>query len=250
LRPDIVALQEITARTLPLWRESASNALAFAYFADSISRAPDPTLLRGPRRYGQIIATRLPLHVLPPDGFAIPWPERVLSVTIESSAGPVEAHTTHIPPGSSQGWKKVETLEGIHTRLARKHDGHRLLCGDFNLPRRESPNGEVFYWDTIHGKNGSLRRKRAERWGIAERGVCEGLAGHDLADAYRALHPYGARVDTWIPSQGMNENPRRFDHLFASKSLGVVVCKYDHFPRETGLSDHSILVADCKPTGL
>jgi len=35
------------------------------------------------------------------------WPERTLSVDIEMPWGAVEVHTTHIPPGVTNGWIKI-----------------------------------------------------------------------------------------------------------------------------------------------
>lgn len=244
IRPDILAIQEAIASTIPLWRRWAAEELQLEHFIDSRSLAPDESALIGPQKYAQIFASRFPIQSLPPIDFPIPWQERVLSALIRTPGGVIEAHTTHIPPGSSHKWLKIETFEGIYRRLARRNDGHRLLCGDFNMPRKELPDGRVFYWGTLDREDGSLRRIRDDRWCAGERSIREGLAEFDLSDAYRMLHQPGERVDTWIPKQGMNSNPRRFDHLYASKSLGVIRCDYDHDAHESRLSDHSILIAD------
>ncbi len=244
---DIVALQETTARTIPMWRWAATEELGLPYIIDSRSLAPDQTLLNGPRKYAQVFASRFPLEALPPQDFEVPWPERVLSVVIQAPGGDIEAHTTHIPPGSSNGWLKIAMFEGIHARLARSHGGHRLLCGDFNMPRKELPDGTVLYWGTRERANGELGRRRPERWCAGERSVREGLAPFDLPEQYRLINGYTERADTWIPTQGLHANPRRFDHLYASKSLSVVSCTYDHQPRVDRLSDHSVLIADMKP---
>src|SRR4051794_27965472 len=67
---DIVALQEVTARTLPMWRE----ALDLPHVLSSLDDGPPPK----PRRLGVLIASREPLARRPlPDG--LPWPERVLT---------------------------------------------------------------------------------------------------------------------------------------------------------------------------
>lgn len=248
VQPDIIAIQEATARTIPMWRRAAANELSLPHFIDSRSLAPDQSILTGPRRYAQVFASRYPLRSLSPGSFPVPWQERVLSVSVRAPFGPIEAHTTHIPPGSVHKWLKIEMFEGIHHRLTRRCRGHRLLCGDFNMPRRELEDGTVLYWGTAERADGTLRRVRPLRWSAGERSVREGLAPFDLADAYRALHPPVERVETWIPSQGPNSNPRRFDHLYASKSLGVHQCDYDHQPRIDGLSDHSVLIADMMPS--
>ena len=39
----------------------------------------------------------------------------------------------------------------------------------------------------------------------------------------------------------------RYDHIFASQSLGVAKCGYLHSLREAGLSDHSPIEATFRP---
>ncbi|TVQ30223.1 MAG: hypothetical protein EA376_13790 [Phycisphaeraceae bacterium] len=248
LSPDIVALQEITRRTQEQWHGILESQLGLPHLADSFESAHDLSVLTGPRKYGQLFASRFPLRSLPPTDFPVPWPERVLSAVIDSPAGPIEAHTTHIPPGATNEWIKIETLEGIARRLGRPHEGHRFLCGDFNLPQLEPLDEQTIYWDMQRRPDGSYRRRRKPRWGEGERGVHEGLATNDLCDAYRALH---GRVDSdaysWIPNHGKEPIPRRFDHLYASRSLGVIRCEYQHAPRLENLSDHSLVLAEFCP---
>ena len=242
--PDVIALQEVTARTLDLWRDAQTKMSHYNYFADSWSLAPDRSILAGPRRYGQVFISRYPLETQDPGQFPLPWPERVLSVNIDSPAGPIEAHTTHIPPGSSNGWTKIEMLEGIANRLGQPHQGHRLLCGDFNMPQEEPPGQDVVYWDMARRKDGSYRRSRKPRWGLGEAGVHEGLAEHDLGDVCRRLRTPGDEDFSWIPRHGKSTARRRFDHVYASASLPVSAVTYKHEARTSGLSDHSALCVD------
>ena len=44
-------------------------------------------------------------------------------------------HTTHIPPGSSNGWIKVAMLEAVSTVVGEPAPTPRVLCGDFNVPQ-------------------------------------------------------------------------------------------------------------------
>ena len=81
--------------------------------------------------------SRWPLRHLPAVG--APQPERVLSTLIETPAGPLELHNVHVPPAQSRGFIKVETCEALYERLARPaSDRHRILCGDFNMPKLET----------------------------------------------------------------------------------------------------------------
>ena len=49
----------------------------------------------------------------------------------------MEIHTTHVPPGSSNGVIKVEHLEGLYKFLHKRTDKQKILTGDFNSPKSE-----------------------------------------------------------------------------------------------------------------
>ena len=142
LDPDVVTLQEVTAHTAGLWREALIRS-GWRSFIFSFDLAPQSFLPTGPRRYGLVLAPRFPLASHDPQRFPVPWQERVLSATSFLPNGRVEITTTHVPPGSSNGWIKVEHLEGLRLGLAAGSSINRLLCGDFKTPRRELPTGEV-----------------------------------------------------------------------------------------------------------
>ena len=72
--------------------------------------------------FGQIIASNFKLEPNDPKDFNIPWQERVLSVKLFIDNSEIYFHTTHIPPGSGNGWIKIETLEGIYERLKENKD--------------------------------------------------------------------------------------------------------------------------------
>jgi hypothetical protein len=56
-------------------------------FAFSFDLAPSSFSPTGPRRYGLVLASRLPLVTHDPERFPLPWQERVLSATIRVLAG-------------------------------------------------------------------------------------------------------------------------------------------------------------------
>src|SRR5262245_7158519 len=114
--PDLVALQEVVPTTVARWRAHlAHGGLPYSVESFALQSAP-PQIIRR-RQYGEVLASRWPLSPLPPTAFPVPWPERILSALLESPWGTIEVHTTGIPPGVSNGWLKVDMLEGIYARL-------------------------------------------------------------------------------------------------------------------------------------
>jgi hypothetical protein len=87
----------------------------------SFELAPCPAILTGPRCYELLIPSRFPLYAWEPGRFNVSWPERMISVDIATPCGPLEMHTTHIPPGVTHGWIKIARcwkacIAGLPTR--------------------------------------------------------------------------------------------------------------------------------------
>jgi exonuclease III len=255
--PDLVALQEVRMPGLPPLRTLVADC-GLIHQVDSFELAPCPALLTGPRCYGLLIASRFPLYAWEPGRFNVPWPERILSVDIETPWGSVEVHTTHIPPGVTNGWIKIEMLEGLYRGLVHPSTTPRILCGDFNTPQLERSTGEVVTWgERLNRKGMAVIRKHMRggeglRWDHGERQILQGLAAYDLSDVFRMLHGYAMQAYSWYPvrmdphrqAQMMG---RRFDHGFASPSLRPVSCTYLQMFREAGLSDHAALEIVFRP---
>lgn len=222
--PDIVALQEITARSLELWR-AALNTIGLPHVTCSWPPRPRRTVV--------LIATREPHE--PSEPLAVPWPETTLAARI---AG-VTVHNAHVP-NAANGWVKPDTLAALRAGLeATSGAGGTVLCGDLNTPRREHPDGTVisFARDTKE----RLREERGTRWDDAELGVVPRLRDLGFADAFRALHGYEHREASWTFAQ--DRGGWRLDHLLVH-GLTPVAAAYAHEWRRTGLSDHSALVVD------
>lgn len=234
--PDFVALQEFNVNAAV----EAAELLAAIELPYTLTNERQ-IKARGRRNYGLLLAGRWPLVPLTDPPFAVPWPETVLSALVDAPFGAVELHTTHIPPGASNGRIKVETLKGIYDRLACDSVLPRILCGDFNTPRREFPDGTVYTWGQT--ETGALRRSRPG-WDAIERSVVLGLADYDLADVFRRIHGYGAAGTSWVARRNGREWPRRFDHVFASQRLGAYGCRYVDEWRTAGLSDHAAMEVD------
>ena len=139
--PDVVALQEITRRTLPLWR-AALSTIGLTHIRASLDDADPGRQPIGRRRTGVLLSSRAPLTSAS-TRLPVPWPETTLAAATSSVAtGEIEVHCVHVP-NAANGWVKVRTLKAIRSGLATGPPGPRVLCGDLNIPRRELPSGEV-----------------------------------------------------------------------------------------------------------
>jgi exodeoxyribonuclease-3 len=227
---DVVALQEVTVRTLPLWR-TAFEAMGFTACETTLDGAPRAA---GRRLLGVLTASREPLHRLPAPA-DIPWAERILCCML----GEVEIVNVHSPIAPAPELAKVRTHEAVAAYLSGTRAHARVLCGDLNTPRRELPDGDVvtFAYDSAR----RLRPQRGERWDRAERALVHGLREHGWVDAFRALHGYGERHASWTFPD--DRGGWRLDHVLVDH-LRPVASAYAHDWRRAGLSDHSALVVD------
>jgi exodeoxyribonuclease III len=234
---DVVALQEVTARTLPLWRD------AFARIGlEASETALDGAPRAGGRRVlGVLTAAREPLRRLDPP--EVPWPERIVCCAL----GDVEILNLHSPIAPAPELAKIRTHEAVAAYLADGAGRARVLCGDLNTPRRELPDGDVvtFAYDSAR----RLRPERGERWDRAERALVHGLRERGWLDAFRALHGYDEREASWTFRD--DRGGWRLDHVLVD-GLRPVASAYAHDWRRAGLSDHSALVVDLEvePAGL
>jgi exonuclease III len=226
---DIVCLQEVTARTEPLWRESL-RAAGFAFAETAVAALPPkPTK----RRLAVLTAARTPLERLrAPD---VPWGERVLCCVVDG----VEVINLHSPIAPSPELAKVRTHEAVADYLREPSPRPRVLCGDLNTPRRELEDGTLLTF--AHDTSGRLRPERGERWDRAERALVRDLG---WTDAWRALHGYGSRDASWTFKD--DRGGWRLDHVLLDR-LEPLSSTYCHEWRRAGLSDHSAFVVDVQP---
>ncbi len=243
---DIIALQEITPTTHSRWMSGLSDA-GYAVIG-SIDLVEDKSILIGGRRYGVIIASRWGFDSISHGTDSIPWDERLLSVMVDSPFGPIEIHNIHMPAGVSHGVIKIQTFEGLYQYLANLSDGLRLLCGDFNSPRKEYPDDRILFWGkSKRDHQGVLINEPDDRQANAERSVITGLAEYDLADVYRSLHGYEDQNYSWVHKWRERRSFRRFDHIFASSRLNPTRCEYRHDFLDARLSDHAPIQAEFAP---
>ena len=136
------------------------------------------------------------------------------------------------PPGSSNGWAKVEVLESLYSAWAVPRGNPTILTGDLNTPKAELTSGDVVTWAQRLDKEGRpvlMRSKKggdASRWDAAERSVLLGLKKHGLQDAFRAAEGYGVEERSWVSRRAGREFPRRFDHVFLSEELRPETASY------------------------
>ena len=259
---DILALQEVKPENVEGFKEGLRE-IGLKHVVTNYDLPDILNLKTGPSKNGKavdgvLIASRWPLELIPEFFEKIPWQKSALSTSVRTPYGEVEAHTVHVPNASSSGrWKeekgnwtyekkgtsttkqrgrqiKVATFNGIYEALAKPSERHRLLCGDFNSPKKESSK-EVIYWGPQYGQRSEEKVLRCLK------------KEYDLEDTYRKLHP---DYDDGAYSH-VNNNPgtpdRRYDHIFSSKSLNPIKCGYLHDFRESGLSDHSPVYAVYEP---
>ena len=234
---DVLALQEVTAQSLPLW-QAACRTLGFVHVASSLERADSARAPAARRHTGVLVASRTSLTEAATQ-LAVPWPETALGMATETTRGPVEIHCVHVP-NAANGWVKVRTLQAIREGLEAAPPGPRVLCGDLNTPRRELADGKVVSFG--RDSRGRLRRERGEEWDHAELGVVPGLRDLGYRDAFRTLHGYRERSPSWTWRQiAGHDGGWRLDHLFASADLRPLAAHYHHAWRDDGLSDHAAL---------
>ena len=113
----VVGLQEVTARTLGLWRD-VFGALGFAACERSLEGA---SAAAGRRLLGVLTAAREPLRRLGSRAGA-PWPERVLCCAV----GDIEVVTLRSPIAPAPELAKIRRHEAVAAYLA-AYDGHRLV---------------------------------------------------------------------------------------------------------------------------
>ena len=233
--PDLITLQEVTAKTRPLWGAGLTRAGYHVASTEALADEPYPAppyttppfprpSSGGPR--GQIkrksfnlCAARGPLILLAglafpdPDEERLAFPEKYLAVGVDVGCARVELHNAHLPPGVSRGVIKVHHFEAIRRRVE-SDDNPKVLCGDFNAPWSEDADGPLV--DPGRGWPDDIKR----RWFEAESALFDMPR---MRDAYRA-----ANTGTWRSpvSHFTSETPHRYDYIFASDALAPTRCIY------------------------
>jgi endonuclease/exonuclease/phosphatase family metal-dependent hydrolase len=232
---DVLCLQEIAVnypglRGAPVDQVAQVQAALPAGWQVFFGAAVDEWTAAGRQRFGNLIATRLPVlqlqhHPLPypPDAGVRSMPRLCSVLTVQDPAlGPVRVMTTHLEYYSKpQRMAQALALRALHLQACaqaaqppqgladgspfqpKAHTPHAVLCGDFNLQAHEP-------------EYAALAAALAD-----EEGATMGQAGQPpLWDAWRLLHPGAPQPPTFcVFDQTYAPQPLACDFIWVSDSL-------------------------------
>jgi exonuclease III len=228
---DVAILQEVTDRSwLALKPEFEGRGYAHTATARELN-AP-ATSGRSMKRF-VAIASRVPFVPLEvPD---LPAPDPLVRVLLSTATGPIDLIGVHIPTAAhADKLLKIETQEVLIAHLARPGQLPRILCGDFNSPKAEQPDGTVVpFYIAKHARHHDAERRLMGR--TTEAG---------LVDVFRSIHGYDREAASWWWKNRGKTGGYRLDHIFASPELRASACEYVDEWRLSGLSDHAAIYAD------
>lgn len=243
--PDVVALQEVSTATYPLWRQGLVEAGYSVLATLDLVAVPYPSPPYNfsvhvgrpiTRTKFNATASRLPIAQLA--GLSFPdeeearfaFPEKYLAAEVFYQGTPIEIHNAHAPPGSSRGVVKPQAFRAMRRRVDQRHGVPQILCGDFNTPVSEDDD-DVVTASVFHPR-------LANEWDTAERGI---LCHPRLADAYREVREPGAPFPV---SHRTRTRDCRYDHIYITDAFSVTSCRYLLSCLEERLSDHAPVIAD------
>ena len=264
--PDVVALQDVNVHAIGLYEKAfAECGLRYCEHTFQVSTEYTPS--------GVFIASRFELDRLPETEIALRWPEgpktphediilkhwnrRTLFVSVKSPDGKFDLYNAYITPYNHKErvstlpqklypWIKFDLLSGIYSTLSVAGEKPRILCGDFNTPREEMPDGTIITWGYSGRKGKYFLKPAGEYQHKLEYQILRGLGEFcAMPDAYRRFHGY----DEWRAGeawswQAHNGKKYRFDHIFASDTLPVRNICYLHEIGKRKLSDHTPIEID------
>jgi exonuclease III len=224
-RPDVAVFQEVRAASFPeLAHLFAEGGLT--HFATSSSS----TLGFRMSRY-VAVASRFPFRAAAPvDG---PAPETSVCLQVEAADGCFDLVGVYVPSIARKDGVKVPTQHAMHARLADAATRPHIICGDFNSPQAESPEGVTLFF----------KPSRPVEY-AGERALMHGLFEFGMRDAFRECNGYEDAAPSWFWKNRGRTGGYRLDHIFVSPHFQVHRCWYDHGVRERGLSDHSLMCAE------
>lgn len=150
VHPDIVTLQEVKS---DLGQQMADQLASLGLEHVYASNAAAPSGRFGRKIYHCVIASRWPVSKYPDDKWRgnAPFPKLLARATVGTPDGNLDVFTAHIPNGSANGWKKIDTFNVLSAALRRADDSPRVLTGDFNEPRQFRSSGQIDTWgETIY----------------------------------------------------------------------------------------------------
>lgn len=235
---DVICLQEVIQSTKKIFYGKLSEH-GYEWIADNSFE--ETSEHKGPRKYCLITASRCnmkKLNVRSP----VCWSEKILRTSIAAGNKGIELFNIQLPPGVSNGLRKIYTADEIYKNLKLSINKYKILCGDFNTPQLEFEDGRIMTWGERHRKNGGIYVKNEEK-NLGERQLIKGINDFGLYDDFRRIHGYETEEFSWVHKWRSSFSKRRYDHIYSTKELCVKDCYYLHSFREKGLSDHSGIVS-------
>ena len=156
--PDVVALQEVTDTTLPLWR-AVLERIGLPHVRASLETADPSRVPASRRRTGVLVGSGGALRD-PPATLPVPWAETAVAAVAATALGPVEIHCLHVP-NAANGQVKTDTLRAVREGWRRTTGGARGVRRPQH-PRRELESGEVVSF--ARDSRGRLRPERGSDW--------------------------------------------------------------------------------------
>lgn len=246
--PDALILQEVG------WKDGLHDDLARRLRATSWTHIGYGGVLGSKtKRYGNLVASRTPLELQGAHwAGGTPWAQSFVRATVRSEINSFDLVGVHIPNGSGNGWKKIETFEALARGLETIDPATPfVLAGDFNEPRAVQEDGTVIPFGTRQlrdgtwsssgmktGKCGGRHPKR--RW---VDGVKSILGENPLVPLRHVCREVGGRT-AWHTTHIVRGTKRFFDHILVSPHWKVHSASFDHSVREDGTSDHSLAWAE------
>ena len=241
--PDIVLLQEVAlGKSVDIQARLSEIGYPNVIYSGDADAAN--------KRYGNVIATKLPCRSISLADAGLPWPQLVAHAELDTPRGQIHVINVHVPNGSGNGWKKIHTLRALRLLIERLSGQQVILAGDFNEPQYVMQGEHVVTWGQRLRRNGQWQpwsrwtfdgeTGTGEDWDAAVRWFFENPGESAIRNAYWDATGHGSMEPSHL-SRGM---PRWFDHIFVSGALAVESCRFLHAFREDGFSDHSGLLAE------
>lgn len=215
--PDIVALQEVHVQQAEDFRAQLREVGLEHFFT---------TAKEWKKSYGNVIASKWKLRGATKWPTDAPYPQLLARARIETPDGPVKLYNAHIPNGSGNGWKKIDTFDSLYRALKRDAPKHpTIVVGDFNEPKEWKPGEPLVSFGqrkdgtttgtwTRKPKHGPTVTRPREEWDQAVRHVLESPQLKHPLRSPRSKKP--APV-----THRVGRKPRFFDHILVSEHFRV-----------------------------
>lgn len=232
---DLLALQEVS----PNFSSSLASGGLFEWGEFSLAHRPPRNDEGRSRQLGCAIFGRSPFHAASAELLdGLKFPERALVVTLTSPVD-LKLCSFHIPPGSSWGTVKPQTVVAI-AHWMKNQRGHTIVGIDANTPKTDHPvfDKNEWWWQdepvllgesATHGLRDCLRSHLIER-------------PDQLAEIARQ-RPTGPLAISHVRGRRQNATACRYDFIYVSPAISVLDIKYLYEESVQAGSDHALVTA-------